>query len=268
MVDVTTRHEGNDVVLTADYLLAAGNLYIASYTISPDGRVKADYTFSSTDMEAAPVEASEAALTATFTPGQAEARQAASKLVVPRIGVRFRLPADMNRVEYFGRGPGENYIDRSAGNFIDLYKTTAEDMYTGNYVRPQENGHRTDTRYVKLQRKNGKGIMVKADNTIGFNALRNSVEDFDAEEAVNRPRQWNNFTPEEVANHNEEYAKNRLSRNTHINDITPRDFVEVCVDMKMEGVAGYDSWGDRPLPEHTLPANREYKWGFTIIPLK
>ena len=54
----------------------------------------------------------------------------------------------------------------------------------------------------------------------------------------------------------------------HINDITPRDFVEVCVDMKMEGVAGYDSWGDRPLPEHTLPANREYKWGFTIIPLK
>ncbi len=54
VVDVTTRHEGNDVVLTADYLLAAGNLYIASYTISPDGRVKADYTFSSTDMEAAP----------------------------------------------------------------------------------------------------------------------------------------------------------------------------------------------------------------------
>ena len=268
VVDVNTTREGDNVVLTADYLLAAGNLYIASYTISPDGRVKADYTFSSTDMEAAPVEASEAALTATFTPGQAEARQAASKLVVPRIGVRFRLPADMNRVEYFGRGPGENYIDRSAGNFIDLYKTTAEDMYTGNYVRPQENGHRTDTRYVKLQRKNGKGIMVKADNTIGFNALRNSVEDFDAEEAVNRPRQWNNFTPEEVANHNEEYAKNRLSRNTHINDITPRDFVEVCVDMKMEGVAGYDSWGDRPLPEHTLPANREYKWGFTIIPLK
>ena len=67
---------------------------------------------------------------------------------------------------------------------------------------------------------------------------------------------------------NEEKAKNVLRRMTHVNDITPRNFVEVCVDMKQQGIAGFNSWGDRPLPEFTMPANQEYKWGFTLIPVK
>ena len=268
VVDVITLSEGNNTILTANYLLTAGNLYIVKYTIYPDGVVHSDITFTSTEMEEGKTEVSEATLMATFSPGQEEARRAASKLVVPRIGVRFRLPADMNQVEYFGRGPGENYVDRQAGSFVDLYRTTADAMYTNNYVRPQENGHRTDTRWVTLSRKNGKGLKIVADQTIGFNALRNSVEDFDSEETINRPRQWNNFTPEEIANRTEEKAKNVLRRMTHVNDITPRNFVEVCIDMKQQGVAGFDSWGDRPLPEHSLPANQEYHWGFTLIPMK
>ena len=268
VVDVITLSEGNNTILTANYLLTAGNLYIVKYTIYPDGVVHSDITFTSTEMEEGKTEVSEATLMATFSPGQEEARRAASKLVVPRIGVRFRLPEDMNQVEYFGRGPGENYVDRQAGSFVDLYRTTADAMYTNNYVRPQENGHRTDTRWVTLSRKNGKGLKIVADQTIGFNALRNSVEDFDSEETINRPRQWNNFTPEEIANRTEEKAKNVLRRMTHVNDITPRNFVEVCIDMKQQGVAGFDSWGDRPLPEHSLPANQEYHWGFTLIPMK
>ena len=268
VVDVITLSEGNNTILTANYLLTAGNLYIVKYTIYPDGVVHSDITFTSTEMKEGKTEVSEATLMATFSPGQEEARRAASKLVVPRIGVRFRLPADMNQVEYFGRGPGENYVDRQAGSFVDLYRTTADAMYTNNYVRPQENGHRTDTRWVTLSRKNGKGLKIVADQTIGFNALRNSVEDFDSEETINRPRQWNNFTPEEIANRTEEKAKNVLRRMTHVNDITPRNFVEVCIDMKQQGVAGFDSWGDRPLPEYSLPANQEYHWGFTLIPMK
>ena len=268
VADVITEADGNNTILTANYLLAAGNLYIVKYTIYPDGMVHADITFTSTDMQEGKTEVSEATLMATFSPGQQEARRAASKLVVPRIGVRFRLPADMNQVEYFGRGPGENYIDRQRASFVDLYKTTADAMYTNNYVRPQENGHRTDTRWVELTRKNGKGLKIVADQTIGFNALRNSVEDFDSEEAEGKLRQWNNFTPEEIASRSEEKAKDVLRHMTHINDITPRNFVEVCVDMKQQGVAGFNSWGDRPLAEHTMPANQEYKWGFTLIPVK
>ena len=150
VADVTTTTDGNKTVLTVNYLLAAGNLYIMKYTIYPDGVVHAGITFTSTDMKAADTEVSEATLMATFTPGQDAQRLASSKLNVPRIGVRFHLPSDMNQVEYFGRGPGENYIDRNASSFVDLYRTTADQMYTNNYVRPQENGHRTDTRWVEI----------------------------------------------------------------------------------------------------------------------
>ena len=266
VTDATVTMDGNNAVVSVNYLLPAGNLYIVNYTIYPSGAVNVAARFTSTDMDAAQTEVSESTRTATFTPGRDAARKEASKLNVPRIGVRFRLPASMNQVEYFGRGPAENYLDRNAGSMVGLYKSTAEELYFP-YVRPQENGHHTDTRWVSLS-TGKKGLLIQADNTIGFNALRNSIEDFDDEEATGLPRQWSNFTPEQVANHDEAAAKNVLRRQHHINDITPRDFVEVCVDLKQQGVAGYDSWGSRPEPAYTLPANREYNWGFTLIPLK
>ncbi len=266
VTDATITMDGNNAVINVNYLLPAGNLYIVNYTIYPSGAVNVAARFTSTDMDAAQTEVSESTRTATFTPGRDAARKEASKLNVPRIGVRFRLPASMNQVEYFGRGPAENYLDRNAGSMVGLYKSTAEELYFP-YVRPQENGHHTDTRWVSLS-TGKKGLLIQADNTIGFNALRNSIEDFDDEEATGLPRQWSNFTPEQVANHDEAAAKNVLRRQHHINDITPRDFVEVCVDLKQQGVAGYDSWGSRPEPAYTLPANREYNWGFTLIPLK
>ena len=266
VTDATVTMDGNNAVVNVNYLLPAGNLYIVNYTIYPSGAVNVAARFTSTDMDAAQTEVSESTRTATFTPGRDAARKEASKLNVPRIGVRFRLPASMNQVEYFGRGPAENYLDRNAGSMVGLYKSTAEELYFP-YVRPQENGHHTDTRWVSLS-TGKKGLLIQADNTIGFNALRNSIEDFDDEEATGLSRQWSNFTPEQVANHDEAAAKNVLRRQHHINDITPCDFVEVCIDLKQQGVAGYDSWGSRPEPAYTLPANREYNWGFTLIPLK
>ena len=265
VVEASIEMDGKDAVLKADYLLKAGNLYRMTYRIHPSGVVKVNAVFTSTDMDPAKTEVSEATRMATFTPGNDAAREAASKLVVPRIGVRFRLPAAMNQVTYFGRGPEENYVDRNAGTMVDVYKSTAEDLYFA-YSRPQENGHHTDTRWLTLEQRSGRGLTVRADSLIGFNALRNSVEDFDSEEAKDKPYQWSNFTPEEVANHDEAAAKDVKPRMTHMNDITPRNFVEVCIDMKQEGVAGYNSWGARPEPGYNLPANREYRWGFTLIP--
>lgn len=265
VIDVKSYAESYKAVIEATYLLAAGNLYTVKYTVHPSGVVKVDVNFMSTDLEAAQMEASEAMLMATASPEATAARKASSELMVPRIGVRFRLPVEMNSVEYFGRGPGENYIDRASGSKVGRYTTTAEDMYFP-YVRPQENGHRTDTRWVAFSDKKT-GLMVVADETIGFNSLRNSVEDFDSEETTNRPYQWNNFSSEEIAARNDADAKNKLRRQTHINDITPRNFVEVCIDMKQQGVAGYNSWGARPEPEYSIPANQNYKWGFTLVPI-
>jgi beta-galactosidase len=191
-------------------------------------------------------------------------RVAAEQLEAPRIGVRFRLPETMDQVQYLGRGPEENYCDRYRGTPVGLYQSTAWNMYHP-YLRPQENGHHTDTRWFSLTAKNGKGLMIQADETVGFNALRNSIEDFDCEES-NADYQWSNFSPEEIAKKDYNNARNRMRKQTHSIDIVPRNFVEVCVDMKQMGVAGYNSWGARPIREATIPANQEYNWGFTLIP--
>ena len=266
VVEAGLSNEGNTVLLKATYLLAAGNLYRLTYKICPDGVVNVKVQFSSTDMETDEYEWSEAARTATFSPGREALRKEASILEVPRIGVRFRLPAEMNEVRYFGRGPDENYIDRNYGATVGLYTTAADKMYY-NYVRPQENGHRTDTRWLMLHGR-GLGLGIVADETIGFNALRQAVEDFDSEEAKHRPYQWNNYSQTEIQNRDESKARNVLRRQHHVNDVPVRDFVEVCVDMKQQGVGGYDSWSALPEPQHRLPSNREYSWGFTLLPVR
>lgn len=266
VTDVKSYPEGKNVVVETTYLLAAGNLYTLKYNIYPSGIVKVSVQFHSTDMQETEVEVSEATLTATFSPEASAARKASSTLNVPRIGVRFRLSPSMNDVKYYGRGPGENYVDRASGSKVGVYSTTAESMYVP-YSRPQENGHRTDVRWLTLTGGPG-GLLVVADSTIGFNALRHSVEDFDSEENKDKPYQWNNFNSEEIAAHSNEEAKDKRPRQTHINDIIPQNFVEVCIDMKQQGVAGYNSWGARPLPEYSIPANQDYKWGFTLIPVK
>ena len=100
-----------------------------------------------------------------------------------------------------------------------------------------------------------------------FNALRNSIEDFDCQES-DKPYQWNNFSQTEINNRDCEWAANRLRKQTHVNDIEPRNYVEICLDGRHQGVAGYNSWGDRPQPCATIRSDREYRWGFTLVPIQ
>jgi beta-galactosidase len=239
--ETSYRHVGNIILVEVKHSLSTGNQYTVSYNISPDGIVRADFSFKKSNQHKVPE--------------------------LPRLGMRFRIPATYNQVEYFGRGPDENYIDRNHGTIIGLYKTTAEAMYFP-YVRPQENGHRTDTKWLSLTDKKGIGLLIIAEETIGFNALRNSVEDFDSEEALPHDYQWSNYSAEEIAGKNPEQARNILRRMHHINDIKPADFVEVCIDYKQQGVGGYDSWGARTQEAFTIPANKDYRWSVTIVPVK
>lgn len=269
----------NIAEMSITYALPAGNFYIVDYKVYPSGIVNASVRFTSTDATAQEAglsrEAMEFTVSGSTSVGAVDRRGEKTRLEVPRIGVRFRLPSNMNQVQYLGRGPEDNYLDRHKGTMVGLYKTTAEDMYYP-YVRPQENGHHMDTRWFALNQGGGKGLLIQADSLIGFNALRNSVEDFDCENS-NEPYQFRNFAPSynKVDENNIplpedqslENAKNYLRKQTHEADITPRDFVEVCVDMKQYGLAGYDSWGARILPEYSIFADKEYKWGFTLIPI-
>jgi len=177
---------------------------------------------------------------------------------VPRIGFRYRTPAKNFR--YFGRGPVENYQDRYSCTFRSIFKSDALSEYYP-YVRPQENGHHTGTSWLSIG-----NATVASSGLFEFNALRQSVEDFDGQEAVNRPYQWHNFTADE--DHSEAAGKDRLRRQTHLNDVPVRDYTEVCVDYMMTGVGGYDSWGAWPEKERTLWSDRSYSWSFALVPSK
>ena len=185
-------------------------------------------------------------------------------LEIPRVGLRFGVPAEMRNVQWYGRGPEENYIDRNAGTFVGLYVSTVEDMYY-SYVRPQENGHRTDTRMLKLSEGREGGLEIVADSLFEFNALRYTVEDFDCEEYGDLPYQWRNLAPSDRL-HDIDEARNVYRKQVHVNDLVMKDFVEVCIDMGQCGVGGYDSWGSLPEDEHRIFTDKTYRWGFTILP--
>ena len=190
---------------------------------------------------------------------------------LPRFGFRFHLPGTMKYVDYLGRGPYENYADRKQSAHISRFRTTVEKMYFP-YVRPQENGHHTDTRWLILYQKSGTGLMAIADDKFEFNALPYMVEDFDDEEYKDIPRQWSNFNHsfypgDDSPEHNETFAVNRIRRQTHTSNLKQRDFFEICIDYMMMGVAGYNSWADVPGPEASIPATGQYEFGFTLLPV-
>ncbi|MEN8251252.1 MAG: glycoside hydrolase family 2 TIM barrel-domain containing protein, partial [Bacteroidota bacterium] len=88
---------------------------------------------------------------------------------IPRLGNYFKIEEQYNQVMYYGRGPFENYWDRKTAAFVGKYSTRVEDMYVP-YIRPQENGHRTDVRWVTFTNKDGQGIRIQSPALVEFNA--------------------------------------------------------------------------------------------------
>ncbi|MDR1157432.1 MAG: DUF4981 domain-containing protein [Oscillospiraceae bacterium] len=92
------------------------------------------------------------------------------------VGSYLQLPLDYTHVEYFGRGPEENYIDRRTGTYVDQYKTTVDDMFVTR-SRSQENGNHTDTRWVAVTDDSGAGLLAVADTLLEFSALKHTAEE-------------------------------------------------------------------------------------------
>ncbi len=178
---------------------------------------------------------------------------------IPRLGLRFRVKEDAFR--YFGRGPVENYADRRSASFKRIWESSASAEYFP-YVRPQETGHHTETEWLTI----GPITVAGSPEPFEFNVLRHTVEDLDCEEAAGRPYQWQNFRSDEV--HDEAFARNRIRRQTHQDDVPDRHFTEVCIDYRMTGVGGYDSWGSRPEADCTLWSDQPYRYGFRLVPGK
>ena len=162
---------------------------------------------------------------------ETKAQPALKGVEIPRLGIRFRVADD--EFSYFGRGPLENYWDRSSCTFKSIYKSAASKEYYP-YVRPQECGHHTDVNWLSIG-----GLTVQG--LFEFNALRQTIEDLDG--GITKSQ-------------------------THITDVPFNDFTEVCIDYKMSGIGGYDSWGARPEPAYTLWSTESYSYSFTLIPSK
>ena len=97
---------------------------------------------------------------------------------LPRVGWTLSLAPDLERVEWFGRGPGENYVDSHEAAPVGRYRVETIDALTTPYLKPQENGHRGECRYVALRKTSGVGLLITAMPTIGFSAHWNTPLDF------------------------------------------------------------------------------------------
>jgi beta-galactosidase len=163
---------------------------------------------------------------AGITPGD-------SMVDLPRFGMQLAMPAQYNRIQWFGLGPWETYWDRKTGGIIGMYSMMIDD-FVYHYIEPQENGNRTDVRWMNVVDPNGFGLQFKGDDLLMTSA-------------------W-------------PYLMSDLEGVRHPTDMTPRNITTVNVDYKQMGVGGDNSWGAQPHTEYTLPAV-PYSYGYTISPV-
>jgi beta-galactosidase len=156
---------------------------------------------------------------------------------LPRLGLRFTMPAGFDSVTWFGRGPQETYWDRKTGAAVGLYRAAAADLYHP-YERPQETGTRADVRWMAVRNAAGTGLLAVGQPLLEASALNVLQEDLDeGQEKVNR----------------------------HAYMVRRQPFTEVRLDWRQMGVGGDNSWGARTHPEYRLPV-RTYEWSLRLRP--
>jgi beta-galactosidase len=155
---------------------------------------------------------------------------------MPRFGMRMELQKDYDNLSYYGRGPWENYSDRNASSFVGLYKDQVKNQFTENYIRPQENGYKTDVRWLKLLNDKGTGIEIEGLQPICFSALNNLTEDFDP---------------------------GLTKKQQHPTDVKPRSEVYLNIDLAQRGVGGDNSWGKLPHDAYRL-MDKKYTYSYIL----
>lgn len=158
---------------------------------------------------------------------------------MPRFGMRLTVPKSYTQIDFYGRGPWENYSDRNTASFVGLYQQKTADQFVKNYIRPQENGYKTDVRWVQLYDDNKQGIKITGLQPICFSALPYTTEDLDP--GVTKKQQ-------------------------HPSDLNERKFISVHIDLNQRGVGGDNSWGAYPHAAYLLTKN-SYTYSYIIEPI-
>ncbi|MBU3142788.1 beta-galactosidase subunit alpha [Clostridium sp. CF012] len=136
--------------------------------------------------------------------------------MIPRIGVKMQVDKESCNAKWYGRGPGESYSDSKECNQFGVYEKTVDNLFT-NYVKPQENGNRTDCKWVRLINDRGMGIMVVAKDKLNFSAMYYEVID--------------------------------LEKAKHTVDLLKRDYIVLNIDYKQNAL-GSNSCGQNQLDKY------------------
>uniref|UniRef100_UPI00402A1C3B glycoside hydrolase family 2 TIM barrel-domain containing protein n=1 Tax=Segatella copri TaxID=165179 RepID=UPI00402A1C3B len=145
-----------------------------------------------------------------------------------RYGMQLQMPASFSKLEYYGRGPEENYIDRHSSSFIGKYEANVKDEYYP-YVRPQESGNHTDIRYFSIfNPTTGKGITFEGYAPMECSAIPYLVEDLDA--GVEKEHAWGQ----------------------HSGDLVEKGLVQLHIQQRQFGLGCIDSWGSSPMEKYRM----------------
>jgi beta-galactosidase len=167
---------------------------------------------------------------------------------MPRFGMNLIMPREYDQMIWLGRGPHESYWDRKTSAFVDVYSGSVASQYVP-YIRPQENGNKTDVRWVAITNDNGEGLLFKGLQLLSVSAHHNLLQDFESEGRTDG-RERDGVRVE----------------NRHVTDVIPRNLTSVNIDYRQMGVGGDTSWGAHTHDKYSLLEN-EYTYGFVIIPI-
>jgi beta-galactosidase len=155
---------------------------------------------------------------------------------IPRIGMQMELVSGLDRMEWLGRGPDENYWDRKSGCPIGRYEGKVANLVF-DYIRPQECGNRCDVRWAAFRDDEGAGLLAVGLPTIDVSAWPFTMDDLEA------------------------------AADGHPHDLPRRDTATVNLDYRQMGVGGINSWGQWPMKKYQLPA-APYRHRFRLVLLQ
>ena len=156
-----------------------------------------------------------------------------------RFGMKMPMPSEFENIEFYGRGPIENYIDRNNCTDLGIYNQKVDEQFY-SYIRPQENGNKTDIRWWTLTNAAGKGIKVVAEAPFSASALHYTIESLD--EGLHK-------------------------MNGHSPEVEKADLTNFCIDKLQMGLGCEDSWGRIARPEYQVPY-ADYEFTFIMTPVK
>ena len=205
-IDATTALNGSVIVKTNYSLINDSATVQVVFTVNGNGVVKVDYTLQVKD----------------------------SLPNIPKVGMQCGIEKSFTQIDWYGKGLLENYIDRSSGFPVGIYSQPLKD-FMEPYVVPQENGNRTDVRWMYLHNNQKQGLLIAADSLLSMSA-------------------W-------------PYTEKNIEEARHTIKLKDAGFITLNIDLMQMGVGGNDSWSDvaAPLEQFQIKA-KPYSYRFYILP--